>query len=89
MTLLGNTLGRPQVYYNKLLIPSKKFVNILLIDYNLIILNASKIIVCDSCFSAIVIPYKIKGEIKTDDISIYCRNNWSYEALTDKVKFIY
>lgn len=54
---------------------AQKFINAPILDYIDTIYNSKKIMVADSCFSCIVIPSKLKGSIKTDDITFFIRCN--------------
>jgi hypothetical protein len=51
------------------------FVNIPIIDYITTIKNSNKIMTSDSCFSALIIPLKLRGDIKSNDITFFTRGN--------------
>ena len=52
---------------------ANKCLNLLVVDYIDIILNATDIYVCDSCFFNIIYPSRIKNELKAANIIIYDR----------------
>jgi len=52
---------------------AEKYINIPIIDYISLILNANKIMIIDSCFSTIIYPLKLRNKLKTEDIKIIIR----------------
>lgn len=68
----NSSLNLNEVEKSKL---AELFVNIPILDYMDTIINASKIMVSDSCFSAMIIPLKMNGTIKTDDITFFTREH--------------
>lgn len=68
---------------------AQKFVNIPIIDYYDTIVNATKIVISDSCFSSIVLPLVNKCIVKTDDITIIHRRDHLFlETICSKIKYI-
>jgi hypothetical protein len=65
------------------------FVNIHIIDYYDTIINASKIIISDSCFSSMILPLVNNGVVKTDDITIIHRRDHLFlKTMCSKIKCI-
>jgi hypothetical protein len=52
---------------------ANQYLNLLLLDYIDIIINATDIYVCDSSFAAMIFPLRIKDILKADNMIIYDR----------------
>ena len=65
-----NVYNKDNMYYNL----ASEYINMPIVNYRDIIINANKLYLINSCFSCILIPYKVLNKLNAEEIILYSRS---------------